>query len=116
MKASLFTTSLSTGLIFAGSVWADVTPEDVWADFENMMSSMGMTLNAAPVRDGDALIARDVTYEMSFGTALADMTAVTTLSRFFRWAKFGAVIVNVRRPHPVPSIGGVAPTAVQIAA
>lgn len=79
MKASLFTTSLSTGLIFAGSVWADVTPEDVWADFENMMSSMGMTLNAAPVRDGDALIARDVTYEMSFGTALADMTAVTTI-------------------------------------
>ncbi|MDZ7905735.1 MAG: hypothetical protein U5N55_08175 [Cypionkella sp.] len=58
---------------FAAPAWADVTPEDVWQNWQDMGTQMGQAIVAGKTaRDGDRLTISDVTIASSAGGVTAE--------------------------------------------
>lgn len=52
----------------AGTAQADVTPQDVWAQWQSYMTTFGYRITSAPVEDGRNLRLPEFTMEMDFPT------------------------------------------------
>ena len=60
-RTAFATTALAALIVSPGLARADVTPEDVWAQFESYLSSFGYETTMQPVKEGATLRVPDVT-------------------------------------------------------
>ncbi|WP_127113642.1 DUF2125 domain-containing protein [Shimia sediminis] len=58
-------TALLCATLIPAQLWADVTPEDVWQNMQDMVAPMGVTLTARATRSGKALMLEDVVYALA---------------------------------------------------
>ena len=70
MKHWTFATSTAVAALLIGqAAFADVTPEDVWQNWQDLSASAGSTMTAESAeRDGDTLVVSNVTVAMDDGT------------------------------------------------
>lgn len=70
LRPVLLSTTLIASLPLAG--YADVTPEDVWADQVAAIEAMGMTIDAREARSGDTLRISDVVMSSSMDMGMIE--------------------------------------------
>ncbi|MBU2890100.1 DUF2125 domain-containing protein [Celeribacter halophilus] len=79
MRSLLSATALTALCFSATPMFADVTPEDVWRAYKEMMVQSGTTPTAEVERDGDTLVVRDMVYGMTIDFAGASFSDTTTV-------------------------------------
>lgn len=85
--------------LIAGSVWADLTPAEVWGDWKSYMQDMGYTVEGRESADGAALTVSDVTMRMELPEEEgAFAMSMGTLS----FVEGPAGAVEVRMPETLP--------------
>jgi hypothetical protein len=95
--------ALATTCLTASPVFADVTPEEVWASYQDMMTSMGMTPTAEVSRDGDTLVVRNMVYSMNIDMGEASVSDTTTVPEIrFQERRRGTVAMWF--PEPMTSV------------
>ncbi|QFT91870.1 hypothetical protein FIU86_03385 [Roseovarius sp. THAF9] len=92
------TTAMSIALT-AGAAQADVTPADVWADWQGYLSSSGYEVSGEESQSGDALTVSDVT--MSMAVPEEDMTVSVNLGEI-TFTDNGDGTVSVSIPASMP--------------
>ncbi|PTQ70177.1 DUF2125 domain-containing protein [Celeribacter persicus] len=103
MRSMFLATALTTTCLTAGPVFADVTPEDVWASYHDMMASIGMEPKAEVSREGDTLVVRNMIYGMNIEMGEASITDTTTAPEI-RFQERQGGTVAVWFPQPLTSI------------
>ncbi|WP_066704642.1 hypothetical protein [Celeribacter ethanolicus] len=103
MRSMFWATALTTTCLTAGPVFADVTPEEVWASYQDMMTNMGMTPTAEVSRDGDTLVVRNMVYSMNLDMGEASVSDTTTVPEIrFQERRRGTVAMWF--PEPLTSV------------
>ncbi|SFJ52601.1 hypothetical protein [Celeribacter neptunius] len=64
MRSQFLAVALTTTCLAAAPIYADISPEEAWQSYQDMMSSMGMAPTAEVSRDGDTLVVRNMIYSM----------------------------------------------------
>lgn len=59
--------------LVAQMAWADLTPADVWGDWQQYMEGMGYTVTATQSADGDTLTVSDISFGMQIPDNQGDM-------------------------------------------
>ena len=57
--------ALLCATLLPAPLWADVSPEDVWQNMQDMVQPMGISLNATTSRSGDTLTLEGVVYQLN---------------------------------------------------
>ncbi|MEM7076129.1 MAG: hypothetical protein AAGA28_15025 [Pseudomonadota bacterium] len=92
--------ALALAMIFsAGASWADLTAEDVWADWQGYLSSAGYDVTATQSQSGNTLSVTDITLGMVLPEDEGNMTA--DLGRL-DFEEMGDGTVSVRLPASMP--------------
>lgn len=80
----------------ATAAFADLTAEDVWADWQSYMASAGYTLTSSEARDGDTLTVSSMTMSMDLSDDTGDgtMTVAMDAIRFVEQGD-GSVAIEV---------------------
>ncbi|WP_460273091.1 hypothetical protein [Celeribacter sp. ULVN23_4] len=103
MRSMFWATALTTTCLTAGPVFADVTPEDVWTSYQNMMASMGMTSEAETSREGDTLVVRNMVYSMNIEMGEAQISD-STIAPEIRFQERPGGKVAMWFPEPISSV------------
>ena len=103
MRLRLLAAALSTTCLSTLPALADVTPDEVWTSYKDMIASMGMAVTADEVHDGDTLVIRDMTYEMVVETPEGDVTS-TTIAPEIRFEPIKGGKVSMRYNAPISSV------------
>ena len=94
-----FTQHLTAALILsAQTVWADVTPEQVWQSWQAAAKAQGQTITATATREGDTLTVTGITVTMQSD---AGKRALTLDKIQFRAKGDGTVAVLMPDSYPV---------------
>ena len=105
--SNLAAAAASAALLAAPPAWADVTPEQVWADLEAYLASFGYAVTAEESRSGDTLTLTDMTVRMSFPEDEGEMTVMLE-QMALRDQGDGTVALDLPTTLPVPI--SIAPT------
>ncbi|WP_417268332.1 hypothetical protein [Celeribacter baekdonensis] len=106
MRSTLFATFLSTTCLIGVPVFADVTPEEVWENYQSMMTSMGMDITAEESREGDTLVVRNMVYGMDIPNPTGPITSTSTVPEI-RFQALSGGKVGIEYAAPITSISRV---------
>ncbi len=96
--------------LVAQMAWADLTPADVWGDWQQYMEGMGYTVTATQSEAGDTLTVSDISFGMQIPDNQGDMQMQIGTMQF---QQLGDGTVAVILPDSMPMSMNMAPPAGQ---
>lgn len=106
MRSTLFATFLSSTCLIGVPAFADVTPEEVWENYQSMMAAMGMDITAEESREGDTLVVRNMVYGMDIPNP-AGAVSTTSTAPEIRFQALSGGKVGIEYTAPITSISRV---------
>ncbi|WP_417275001.1 hypothetical protein [Celeribacter halophilus] len=103
MRSLLSATALTALCFSATPMFADVTPEDVWGAYQEMMAKTGATPSAEVERDGDTLVVRNMVYDMTMDMGASSVSSTTTAPEI-RFQERAGGTVAMWFPAPLTSV------------
>ncbi|AJE45112.1 DUF2125 domain-containing protein [Celeribacter indicus] len=106
MQSRILAAALSTTCLVGAPALADVTPEDVWESYRDMMTATGMEVSADESRDGETLVVRNMIYSMTIETPTGPVTTSATAPEL-RFEQLPRGEVSLRFASPITTISRV---------
>ena len=107
MIRPLFGSAALSVLFTSSSALADVTPQDVWRDWQDHMQSMGYTLTATEKASGDTLAVSNVRFDL---TSEPDLGQITMSLEQLSLVQNDDGTVSVVMPDAMPLMFEITPT------